>query len=156
MNVTLLGNYHFFIYDADDFTRGYFIEELGVQLADKVPVQLPERAVPRAETPPYTGYGSWDDSMASVTHLIPKPPKKDFNKLFNNDGKILRFKAKFNNPKPEDQDRVFVISFHLQDDTLSIHEPPQRNLGIVTGKFLEKGVHMNQLTGTLFRPEDLE
>ena len=31
----------------------------------------------RAKTPPYTGYGSWDDSMGSVTHLIPKQPKKD-------------------------------------------------------------------------------
>jgi Ca2+-binding EF-hand superfamily protein len=48
-----------------------------------------------------------------------------------------------------------VISFHLQDDSLSIHEPPQRNLGIVTGKFLEKSVHLNQLTGMLFKPEDL-
>jgi len=155
MNVTLLGNYHFYIYDADEFTRQYFREELGTALADKMPVQLPERAVPRAETPPYTGYGSWDDSMASVTHLIPKPPQKDFNKLFVHDGKILRFKAKFSDPKPEDVDRVFVISFHLQDDTLSIHEPPQRNLGIVTGKFLEKSVHLNQITGMLFKAEDL-
>merc|ERR1712151_129638 len=97
----------------------------------------------------------WDDSMASVTHLIPKPPQKDFNKLFVHDGKILRFKAKFADPKPEDVDRVFVISFHLQDDTLSIHEPPQRNLGIVTGKFLEKGVHMNLESGDLFKVEDL-
>ena len=34
-------------------------------------------ALCRAKTPPYTGYGSWDDSMGSVTHLIPKQPKKD-------------------------------------------------------------------------------
>jgi Ca2+-binding EF-hand superfamily protein len=155
MSIVLLGNFKFFIYDADEFTRQYFKEELGQELDCKIEVTLPDRSVPRATTPPYTGYGSWDDSMASVTHLIPKPPKKDFHKLFNNDGKILRFKAKFNNPKPEDQDRVFVISFHLQDDTLSIHEPPQRNLGIVTGKFLEKGVHMNQETGKLFTPDDL-
>merc|ERR1719191_973403 len=43
----------------------------------------------------------------------------------------------------------------LFDDTLTIHEPPQRNLGIVTGKFLEKGVHLNQKTGKLFEPADL-
>jgi hypothetical protein len=48
-----------------------------------------------------------------------------------------------------------VFNFHLWDDTLSIHEPPQRNLGIVTGRFLEKSVHMNQQTGDLFKPEDL-
>jgi len=38
---------------------------------------------------------------------------------------------------------------------LMIHEPPQRNLGIVTGRFAEKAVHLNQLTGKLFRPDDL-
>jgi len=154
MNVTLLG-VNFFVYDADEFTRKYFVEELGEELESRVDVQLPERAVPRAKTPPYTGYGTWDDSMGSVTHLIPKPPKKDFIKLFRHEGKVLRFKARFANPKPEDMDRIFVMSYYLQDDTFSIHEPPQRNLGIVTGRFLEKGVHMNQLTGQLFQPNDL-
>merc|ERR1712032_664039 len=80
---------------------------------------------------------------------------KDFIKLYENEGKILRFTAKFLHPKPEDVSRLFVVNFHLQDDTLSIHEPPQRNLGIVTGKFLEKSVHLNQLTGMLCKPEDL-
>uniref|UniRef100_A0A7S1WG77 Calmodulin n=1 Tax=Alexandrium catenella TaxID=2925 RepID=A0A7S1WG77_ALECA len=155
MNVTLLGNYHFYIYDADDFTRSYFRDEIGYELESRISVELPDRAVPRAETPPYTGYGSWDDSMASVTHLIPKAPQKDHKKLFEHDGKILRFKARFANPKNEDADRVFVFSFNLADDSLAIHEPPQRNLGIVTGKFLEKGVHLNQITGKLFGPNDL-
>jgi len=145
----------FYIYDADDFTRQYYKEVMGSELETKVDVRLPERAVPRPPTPPYTGYGSWDDSMSSVLHLIPKVPKKDFHKLYNNDGKILRFTGKFINPKPEDVDRRFVFNFHVFDDTLSIHEPPQRNLGIVTGKFLEKGVHLNQKTGRLFEPADL-
>jgi hypothetical protein len=152
--VTLSGN-KFFIYDADEFTRLYFYEELGIRLDDKTDVSLPERAVPRAPTPPYHGYGSWDDSMSSVIHLIPKPPIKDFKKLFDNEGKVLRFTARFANPKPEDEKRLFVFNYHLFDDTLSIHEPPQRNLGIVTGRFLEKSVHMNQNTGDLFKPEDL-
>jgi len=154
-DVTLLGNYHFFIYDADEFTRRYFKETLGVELEPPVEVRLPARAVPRAPTPPYNGYGSWDDSLGSVTQLVPKPPRKDFKKQFQNEGKVLRFKAKFSNPKPEDRDRIFVVSFYLQDDTLSIHEPPQRNLGIVTGRFLEKGIHMNQTTNKLFTPNDL-
>jgi len=152
--VTLLDS-KFFIYDADDFTRMYYKDVKGQELEGKMDVRLPERAVPRPPTPPYTGYGSWDDSMSSVLHLIPKVPKKDFHKLYNNDGKILRFTGKFVNPKPEDVERRFVFNFHLFDDTLSIHEPPQRNLGIVTGKFLEKGVHLNQKTGRLFEPVDL-
>merc|ERR1719428_664614 len=145
----------FFIYDADDFTRQYYKDALGQELEAKMEVRLPERSVPRPPTPPYTGYGSWDDSMSSVLHLIPKVPRKDFHKLFNNDGKILRFTGKYVDPKPEDVSRRFVFNFHVFDDTLSIHEPPQRNLGIVTGKFLEKGVHLNQKTGKLFEPADL-
>merc|ERR1719389_1301989 len=152
--INLQGN-DFFLYDADEFTRGYFTEELKMPLAGRADVQLPDRAVPRPPTPPYTGFGSWDDSMTSVLNLIPKAPKKDFNKLYRNDGKILRFTARFAKPKPEDAERLFVLNFHLFDDTLSIHEPPQRNLGIVTGKFLEKGVHLNSITGNLFRPEDM-
>merc|ERR1719171_3467497 len=62
--VNLQGN-DFFIYDADEFTRGYFSEELKLQLAPRADVQLPERSVPRPPTPPYTGFGSWDDSMTS-------------------------------------------------------------------------------------------
>jgi len=153
--MTNLAGSQFFIYDADPFTRQHFVEELGMELDAKCDVQLPERAVPRAVTPPYTGYGSWDDSMSSVINLIPKQPKKDFVKLFNHEGKVLRFTARFADPKPEDQNRLFVFNFHLWDDTLGIHEPPQRNLGIVTGRFLEKGIHMNQETGDLFKADDL-
>lgn len=151
----LLNNFKFFLYDTDEFTRAYFQEEFGVQLDPCINVQLPERAVPRAKTPPYTGYGSWEDSISSVTQLIPKPPHRDTKKLAKYSGMVLRFKARFSDPKPEDTDRVFVVSFFLQDDCLSIHEPPQRNLGIVTGRFLEKGVHLNQITGQLFTPDDL-
>jgi Ca2+-binding EF-hand superfamily protein len=150
-----LMNSEFFIYDADDFTRGYFKQAMGLDLDPKIDVQLPERTVPRAETPPYTGYGTWQDSMGSVTHLVPKQPQKDAVQLFEHSGKVLRFKAKFSKPKPEDVDRLFVVSYFLEDDTLSIHEPPQRNLGIVTGRFLEKSVHMNQVTGKIFQMEDL-
>merc|ERR1719188_1883179 len=93
--------------------------------------------------------------MGSVHSLCPKPPKRDMKKLFNKAGQALRFTAQFHDPKPEDQDRLFVITFFLFDDTMSIHEPPQRNLGIVTGRFLEKSIHMNQQTGQLFKAADL-
>jgi hypothetical protein len=46
--VALMGS-NFFIYDADDFTRQYFSEVLGVDLEPKHDVQLPDRAVPRAQ-----------------------------------------------------------------------------------------------------------
>jgi hypothetical protein len=145
----------FFIYDADEFTRAYFHERCGRELAPKVDPSLPERTVARPPTPPYTGYGSVEDSLGSVYSLNPKPPKRDLEKLYFNDGKILRYTARFVNPKEEHKDRVFVVNYFLFDDTLSIHEPPQRNSGIVTGKFLEKGTHANGLTGKLFSQADL-
>eukprot|EP00929_Paragymnodinium_shiwhaense_P075598 TRINITY_DN3866_c0_g3_i1.p1 TRINITY_DN3866_c0_g3~~TRINITY_DN3866_c0_g3_i1.p1 ORF type:complete len:773 (+),score=195.26 TRINITY_DN3866_c0_g3_i1:58-2319(+) len=151
--IQLLGK-EFYVYDADDFTRMYFEQELGTTLEERQDVRLPERTVPRPPTPPYTGYGTWDDSMGSVMQLMPKQPVKDFNKLFYNDGKVLRFTAQYHNPKPEDAERLFVFNFHLFDDTLSVHEPPQRNMGIMTGRYLEKSVHMNQMTGKIFKAQD--
>lgn len=148
-------NRDFLIYDADGYTRRYVQETMGVTLGDKIDMRLPEPPAPRPPTPPYTGFGSWEDSMGSVTSIVPKVPKKDFMKMAAKEGQVLRFTAKFTDPCPEDVDRRFVFNFYLFDDTVSIHEPPQRNLGIVTGKFLEQGTHLNQGTGTLFQPEHL-
>lgn len=145
----------FLIYDADPFTREYYKQHLGIELADRIDVKLPEREIPRPSTPPYTGYGSWDDSMASVLNLIPKVPRRDFHKLMYNDKKKLGFTAMFANPREEDTNRRFVFNFNLWDDTMGVHEPPQRNSGIVGGRFLEAKVHLNQKTGRLFCPEDL-
>ncbi|KAJ1559644.1 EF-hand domain-containing protein 1, partial [Cladochytrium tenue] len=38
----------------------------------------------------------------------------------------------------EDEGRRFVVSFRLSDDTLEVYEPPQRNAGILGGKFMER------------------
>ena len=54
------------------------------------------------------------------------PPKKNFQKMLDNDRKILRFAGKILSSKPEDKDRIFVVSYYLADDTLGIYEPPQR------------------------------
>jgi hypothetical protein len=145
----------FLIYDADPWTREWYKNFVGVEMGPRIDVKLPERELPRPSTPPYTGYGSWDDSMASVINLIPKVPRRDFHKIMYNEGKKLGFTAMLNNPREEDMNRRFIFQFDLQDDTVGIHEPPQRNSGIVGGRFLEKKVHLNQKTGRLFTPEDL-
>lgn len=152
-----LYNTDFFVYDTDGFTRKYFEGELKNPLEPKVNPKLPEKPKTEWKIPPYNGFGSWDDSMANVVQLVPKKPRKDMAKLFFNEGKVLRVAAKFSGSvAEEDSVRRFLISYYLQDDTVMIHEPPQRNLGIVTGRFLEKGVHLNECTGKLFTPEDLK
>ncbi|KAJ8362253.1 hypothetical protein AAFF_G00386760 [Aldrovandia affinis] len=40
---------------------------------------------------------------------------------------------------PVDRERMFIISYHLSDDTLSVYERTHRNLGVIGGKFLERG-----------------
>lgn len=39
---------------------------------------------------------------------------------------------------PKDEDRRFILSYFLSNDTISIFEKPTRNSGIIGGKFLEK------------------
>ena len=68
----------------------------------------------------------------------------------------LRFNAKFSNPLPEDANRQFIITYYLNDDSLQIYEPPARNSGFSTGKFLERGQHKNVLLGgEVFKPEHI-
>ncbi len=46
--------------------------------------------------------------------------------------------AKMDSGRPIDQHRYFIISYFLCDDTILVYEPPQRNSGIIGGKFLER------------------
>ena len=48
---------------------------------------------PVQELPPYNGFGSLEDSKQSCLSLVPQPPRKDFIKILENDGKVLRFAA---------------------------------------------------------------
>merc|ERR1719313_2791536 len=58
--------------------------------------------------------------------------------MMENDRKILRFMARLDTDTPEDQGRIFVIKYYLSDDTVAVFEPPQKNSGVVGGKFLER------------------
>lgn len=146
----------FFVYDADKFTRDWFSSHFHIELGSRVDISIEEPGAKSIiPTPPYTGYGSWDDSMGSVFALNPKQPKKDLFKLFVNEGKLLRFNCRFANPSVQDKVRRFVLTYYLSDDHVSIHEPPLRNSGIIGGKFLERGVYMNALSGKLLSPQQL-
>lgn len=54
------------------------------------------------------------------------------------DSNVLRFMAKMESARPIDENRYFIISYFLCDDTILVYEPPQRNSGIIGGKFLER------------------
>merc|ERR1711988_816809 len=79
-----------------------------------------------------------EDSLGSFLYLIPKVPKKNFRRMMENDRKVLRYMARMDTSMPEDMDRQFIIKYFLSDDSISVYEPPQKNAGIVGGKFLER------------------
>jgi len=62
--------------------------------------------------------------------------EKDRHGLESN---VLRFVARLDTTRPIDMDRRFIVFYHLSDDTIAVFEPPQRNSGIIGGKFLERG-----------------
>merc|ERR1712159_745556 len=129
--------------DADEFTKDFYRSKYGV---NEFNVIKPNPAPPAKarELPPYNGFGSEEDSLCSCMGLIPKPPQRDFIKFMEKDSSglnsnILRFVATLKTENPVDAGRRFIVSFFLSDDTISVFEPPQRNSGVVGGKFLERG-----------------
>lgn len=104
--------------------------------------------------PPYNGFGDEEDSLGNVKRLVPIPPKKDFFKWVDNQIQ-LKMTAKLNTQNPEDVDRRFIVTFYLNDDTVMVYEPQQRNSGIVSGKFLEKMKYKNTRNNMqFFEPAD--
>ena len=145
----------FLIYDADEFTKQFLDEKYGVH--DWTPItQKDPRYVDFVDIvpPPYNGWGDEKDSLGYVYSLHPKPPRKDIVKLLKNDGKILRFKAEFKNPNPVDQGRVFVVCYYEADDQVAVFEAARRNSGFQGGKFIQKALYKNQMTGDYFKPQD--
>ncbi|KAJ3319960.1 EF-hand domain-containing protein 1 [Boothiomyces sp. JEL0866] len=134
----------FLIRDCDDYTRRFYKdmveagEDVDVQAEHAIPVDNEGPPKQEQTLPPYNGFGTVEDSLGSVKYLVLKPPKKDFIKMLENEHKILRFVAKMESKHKEDQDRRFVISYRLADDMMTIYEPPQRNAGIIGGKFMER------------------
>jgi len=150
------------VVDCDDFTRkwykanpqmlpqGWSAQPAGCRYLPPVveaPLSLP---------PPHNGYGTEEDSLGSTMRLVPKVPKKDFQKFLDYSTTTLRFKAKFveGTCSPEHSDREFIISYYPADDTQAIFEDGQRNSGIVPGKFLQRGKYKIQDSSRYYNTED--
>ncbi|XP_069568135.1 EF-hand domain-containing family member C2 isoform X1 [Brachyistius frenatus] len=132
------------ITDCDDFTKHYYRSKYGIE--DFTPVQYKAPPVPKPPrpVPPYNGFGSEEDSLSFCQGLLPKPPQKDFRKFMEKDrcgreSHVLNFRAKMMTTDPVDVERVFIVSFYLSDDSICVFERPQKNSGVVDGKFLERG-----------------
>merc|ERR1712100_324842 len=104
--------------------------------------------------PPETGFGTPEDSMASVIALQPKPPKFDMKKVFKQDMHILRFNAKLVSTEPDDETRAFIISFFCGDDGIQVYEVCDKNSGRIGGKFMERKKHRSPITKNYYSEKD--
>lgn len=104
--------------------------------------------------PPETGYGSPEDSMASVTALQPKPPKFDMKKMFKQDMHCLRFNARLVSTEPDDESRTFIVSFYCGDDTVQVYEVCDKNSGRIGGRFMERKKQRNPVSNNYYRESD--
>lgn len=134
----------FRICGCDEFTQEYYRAKYNYENFDSIDYKSNGTSSQPRVMPPYNGFGSEEDSLCNCLSLIPKPPKRDFIKFMEKDrhgleSNVLRFVAKMDTTKPIEVDRRFTISYFLSDDTILVFEPPQRNSGILGGKFLERG-----------------
>lgn len=85
-----------------------------------------------------------------------KPKVEDFFKSVDQEKKVLRYMARFNTTAPEDVDRRFIVTFYLNDDSISVYEPAMRNSGIIEGPFLRRNKYKNVDKNNAFiTPTDL-
>lgn len=116
--------------DCDKFTRDYYQKKYGIE--EFVPIERPKETrwlstcVERA-IPPYNGWGSFEDSEANCHSIQPKPPQRDMKKFLTLGNCNLRFKAQMISDIDENNDREFIITYYLSDDTVSIFEIAKRN-----------------------------
>jgi len=148
------------ICSCDEFTQEYYKSKYGIEDYTPIKYQAEKEEPNERETPPYNGFGSEEDTLSNCLSLIPKPPKRDFIKFMEKDrhgleSNVLRFIAKMDTQKPIEIDRRFTISYFLSDDTVLVFEPPQRNSGIIGGKFLERGRVKKPDGVNYYSPQDL-
>jgi hypothetical protein len=93
--------------------------------------------------------------MGSVKALVPKWPQLDEKKIFKQDIHILRFQCKLVSTEPDDENRIFLLSFFCGDDTIQVYEKCDKNSGWVGGKFLERKTHKNPATGWNYTEKEL-
>jgi len=70
----------FIITDCDEFTRQYYRDKYNVQDFTPLSLNEPKRTYPKPEPPPYTGWGTEEDSLQSWKSVELKPLNKDYRR----------------------------------------------------------------------------
>ena len=120
----------------------------------KVKRNPPQRVI--HPIPSHNGFGSEEDSLLSVFYLNPAGKIHEYyTDKFKRDKHILRFNAKLISPVPSDEERRFILSYYVKDESIQIYEICDRNSGRVSGKFLERKRMKNPYTNNYYSEKDL-
>lgn len=146
----------FLLYDADPFTVDYYVSNFGRQRGDFKALDFtePPNPQPEREVPPYLGFGAELDELSTCFHIQPRAWPRDLFKLLVHDKDVFRFLARIETADTRESPRRFIINVHLADDSISIYEPPQRNIGIVQGKYMERGRQYKPDSNIFYGPQD--
>jgi hypothetical protein len=127
------------LYDCDEHTRRYIQQTTG-RTMPKIDISEPTVPIPRLPTPPSNGIGLEEDTLQNAKLLLPKPVYRDMAKYKKYAGKVMRFTARWDSEKPEENCRSFIVSFYPADDAVAVFETSGdgRNTGMTSGKFLER------------------
>lgn len=141
------------VHDADGATRSWAAQR-GLPLLPPITASVLADAKPKPvrALPPHTGFGSKEDSLSSVRGgLVPRAqPRRDLFRrplaepgsvdvgTHSTAGRALRFGATIAAASDDDASRRFVVSFFLEDGTLSVFEVRAPNSGHIGGLFLER------------------
>ena len=107
--------------------------------------------------PPHNGWGSEEDSLLSVFHLDPSGKIHEYyTKMFKRDKHILMFNAHLISPVPSDEERKFILSYWVRDESIQIYEIADRNSGRISCKFLERKRMKNPYTNKYYQEKDLQ
>ncbi len=57
-------------------------------------------------------------------------------------------------PEPDDENRIFTLSFFCGDDTVMVYELCDKNSGRIGGKFMDRKKHKNEALGRYYQQSD--
>eukprot|EP00656_Telonema_subtile_P014143 TRINITY_DN1720_c0_g1_i1.p1 TRINITY_DN1720_c0_g1~~TRINITY_DN1720_c0_g1_i1.p1 ORF type:complete len:649 (-),score=158.52 TRINITY_DN1720_c0_g1_i1:245-2191(-) len=141
--------------DCDEFTTAFMEHQFGEKKGEPVVTEDGGIDPPERKIPDFHGFGSEEDSLGSFYNLIPKKPKENWVKYLANDKKVLRFVGVLDTTAPEDQNRVFIVSYELANDSINVYEPPVRNSGNMGGKWMERSKVKKPNSTECYRAHDL-
>lgn len=109
----------------------YYRSSYGIENFTSVPCKAPTPPKIERKFPPSNGFRSEEDFLHTCIGLGPTPHKKGFKKFmeldsYGNVSNILQYFAKLITDKCEDVDRMFIISYYLSDNTVSVFEPREK------------------------------